>query len=95
MCNDDHSMTIGEICDKVSALAEEINGLHIALGGRVFGGTNFEDEKRDDPNWPPIKKLMAVRLRQCLEFKSKLLYTTVRVSDYTTFEPRTNIEGVK
>lgn len=95
MCNDDRSMTIREICEKVSALSEEINGLHIALGGRVFGGTNFEDEKRDDPNWSPIKKLMAVRFRQCLKFRGMLLEGTVRVSDYMEFEPRTNFEGVK
>lgn len=95
MHNDRSDVTIGEICRRVTVLTEEINGLYIALGGRSFGADDLEDEKNDDPNWPPIKKLMAVRFRDCVKFKTQLMDDTVSVSDYISFEPTTNIEGVK
>lgn len=91
MHNDTHRITIQDIINKVKLLEREIDGIHHALIGSG-GVTNLLEE--DDACWPPIKKLMAKRFRDCVKFKNDLLNTTVEASDYISWSPTTPIEGI-
>lgn len=91
MQNDTHRITIQEIINKVGTIEREIDGIHHALIGNG-SVTNLLEE--DDAGWPPIKKLMAKRFRDCVKFRKDLLNATVEVSDYISWSPTTPIEGI-